>query len=275
MSLLDEKYENYTTWIKTVQDKDGFIESSECDSLLFSGLVGCVPGVRVHLDAAFDRASGQWNRRPCDRPCFPEHSKSTISRDMLLGVLWYAYFNKRLDISEQLIKHALSNFGLVGQAIDLKTTIGRCLVSPGLLSTAAWISYRLGGPSRPWLRYIPQSESSSATGFQAHLSVLHILLRKLLTGQTSYGKLLEKHYRRNPFNPLFCIATGRYEEARSMLLSRSLWPENRLPTSEDRKEPWVLQREYGKDWQAATGPVHMHSGGDFLFCHWLIAQLQR
>lgn len=275
MNALSRKHENYLSWIKAVQDRDGFIESSECDSLLFSGLVGCVPGIQIDLDKAFDRASGQWHRRPCDRPCFPEHSKSTISRDMLLGVLWYAYFNKRLDITEQLIKHALRNFGLMGQAVDLKTTVGRCLISPGLLSTAAWISYRLGGPSRPWLRYLPQSESSSVIGFQAHLSVLHILLRQLVTGKKTYGKILEKHYNRNSFNPLFCAAVGRYDEARTILMHEAVWPKDRLPTSEDRKEPWVLQREYGKDWWPTIGPAHTHSGGDFLFCHWLIEQLER
>lgn len=271
MNRLDQKNLTYLSLIKKQQDSDGFIESQECDSLLFSGLVGCVPGIQVNIEAAYDRASGQWHRRPCSKPCFPEHSKSTISRDMLLGVLWYSYFNKRLDISEQIIKYALKNLFIMGQAVDIKTKLGRCLITPGLLSTAAWVSYKLGGPSRPWLRYIPQVESKSVVGFQAHLSVLHILLRNTLTGKEDNLDVIKKHYDRNPNNPLFCIANKKYEEAEKSLMNDDLWPSDRLPTNQDRREPWLLQRDHGKDWWPdASSEVKTYSGGDLIFCCWLL-----
>jgi hypothetical protein len=105
---LEEKYKIYKSLLK--QDQYGFIESDECDSLLFTGLVGCLPSITVNIDSAFDKTTGMWHRRPTSTPCFPNGSKSTISRDMLLGLACYAYHNKRLDISEQVIKYSLSHW---------------------------------------------------------------------------------------------------------------------------------------------------------------------
>src|SRR5690606_36989106 len=64
---------------------------------------------------------------------------STISRDMLLGLAWYAWCNKRLDISEGVIKYALKNWGVMGEGDPARTNI-----MPNLFSTFCWISYRLG-----------------------------------------------------------------------------------------------------------------------------------
>lgn len=269
MSDLQEKYLKYIELIKSTQDEFGFIDPNACDSLLFSGLVGCVPDVKVNIDAAFDSSTGMWHRRPCSRPCFPEHSKSTISRDMLLGLAWYAYYNKRLDITEQVISYALRHNLIMGKAVDLKSKMGRCLMTPGLLSTYAWISYRLGSPSRFWLRYMPQVESDKATDFQAHLSVLHIILRNKLMKKDKYKDLLNHHFNRNPRNPLFCIAAERYDDAKKALEDESMWPKDRLPTSADRSAEWLIQRDLGKDW-LPSDKGHIHSGGDFLFCYWLM-----
>lgn len=269
------KYNLYLNLIKQTQDESGFIMATHCDAVLFSGLVGCVPGVKVDLDKAFDKATGQWHRRPCDKPCYPAHSASTISRDMLLGILYFAYFQKRLDISEQIIKYALNNFGIMGQAKDLKTLLGRCLISPGLLGTAAWISYKLGGPSRPWLRLLPVSPSKHVVGFQAHLTVLHILLRNKLTNKNNYKEVLAYHYKRQPNNPLFALGAGDYNAAESILNDSSLWPEDRLPTNRDRAEGWIIQRDYGPNWKPDLDDTNiiMHSGGDYLFLKFLLKQL--
>ena len=182
--MLEDKYKLYKYLLPEIQDKYGFTLSDECDSLLFSGLLGSVEGVDIHIDVAQDPSTGQWMRRPimypacwdCSNPLSTwqriklvlkhilatrkvdkvqisklfDQGGSSISRDMLLGLAWFAYFNKRLDISEQVIKYALSHYCVMGQG-----TISRTLLTPGLLSTFAWISYRLGGPNRWWLRCIP------------------------------------------------------------------------------------------------------------------------
>lgn len=259
---LKQKFDTYTSLIKQTQDSNGFIQSDKCDSLLFSGLVGSVPNVTINIDAAYDRATGTWHRRPtCCPSCYPTESKSTISRDMFIGLAWYCYYNKRLDIVEQIIKYALSHWLIMG-----KGEISRTLMVPGLLSTYAWISYRLGGPSRPWLRYIPQFESKIVKGFEAHLSILHIMLRNKLTGKEACKDIIKMHAERQPNNPLFLIADGQRQEAIKILMDGRYWPDYRLPTEQDRSEPWLPERDYGKDWLPDKNGTKTHSGGDFIFC---------
>lgn len=257
---LRDKFNLYHTLFPSKQDASGFILSDECDSLLFTGLVGSVPGINVDIDAAQD-AQGSWHRRPLELPeCCPEFSKSSISRDMLLGLAWYAYSNGRLDISEGVIKYALSHWMVMGKGAKSRT-----IMTPGLLSTFAWISYRLGGPSRLWLRWIPTVESAQATDYQAHLSMLHILLRRELTGKEDlHADVAQAQCKRQPNNPLFQWAAGNGAIAESILMDERLWPNDRLPTSRDRKGEWLLQRDDGHNWQPGEGD-HIHTGGDFLF----------
>lgn len=280
MNILKQKYNKYLQLVQTKQDEHGFIDTDHCDSLLFSGLLGSTSDVSVKIEAALDSKTGMWYRRPLSySECFKcGASKSTISRDMLLGLAWFVWKNKRLDISEQVIKYALSRWLIMGEAASLKDKIGRCLMVPGMLATWAEISYRLGGPNRWWLRWVPQAESSSVTGFQAHLCVLHVLLRKEVTGRLPKRsqKVLESHATREPNNPLFQYAAGNVDQAEALLLNEKWWPSDRLPTRGDRKESWLVQRDYGADWAPAKdGKEVEHHGADFLFVSSLVLSIRR
>lgn len=257
--LLVNKIRLYQRLLK--QDEDGFIESHECDSLLFSSLVGCVPGIKVDIDKAFNGQT--WERRQCKNPCFPDHSKSSISRDMLIGLCWYAYYNNRLDISESVINHAFKNKMIMG-----KGAISRIIMTPGLLATYAWVSYKLGGKNRWWLRWIPTGIPSGLEGYQAHLAVLHGLLRKDLSKTKKIDKTLGDYFRHDPRNPLFAIAVGKFDEAKKILKNQSLWPNTRLPDVMDRKPQWLMERD-SAEWVPGKGNT-VHSGGDFLFAVWLL-----
>ena len=276
---LNTKYYKYLKLLPVTQDKHGFIYTDHCDSLLFSGLLGCLPDVGVNIDAALDPETGMWHRRPIENPCYdcknnkPSGSKSSISRDMLIGLAWYAWHNKRLDISEQVIKYALKNWGFMGCAVDITTLWGRCQIMPALFSTFCWISYRLGGPSRAWARWIPADVGGRVTDYQAHLQVLHILLRQQLSGKITKTEQSSLNYQasRQPDNPLFLYAVGRYIEAMEKLATESLWPSDRLPRKSDRKTEWIPMRDQGSDWEGAiTRDLKVYSGGDFLFVWWLI-----
>ncbi|MFA5999970.1 MAG: hypothetical protein WC783_03270, partial [Candidatus Paceibacterota bacterium] len=132
MKEIKAKYDKYISLIKEAQDNHGFIESQKCDSLIFTSLVGCLPEVNVDIKAAFDSKTGTWQRRPIERPCYPAHSKSTISRDQLLGLAWYTFYNKKLDISEQIVKYAINHAGYMG-----KGSLSRINIRPSLLATYA------------------------------------------------------------------------------------------------------------------------------------------
>lgn len=263
MDNLESKYKFYLSELWKVTDKDGFIYSDECDSLLFSCLLGAIPEVDVNIMSALDKKTGMWHRRPCSKPCYPEHSKSTISRDMLLGLCIYAYCKNRLDILEQVISYALAHYLVMGKGL-----LSRTIMTPGLLSTYAWASHRLGGPSRPWLRYLPQIESSKVEDYQAHLSVLHIIFRNHLTGKSKYRELLKKHADRVPDNAFYQYAAGRVDKAYTILNNEQYFPSNRLPTKADRKAEYLWQREM-KDY-APTDSDHILAPADYLFVYALI-----
>ena len=292
------------------EPKTGFVEWHDCDSLLFTGLVGCIPEVQVGIMTAYQKSSNTWLRKPpqlgrCYEPERPRNQKtqwqrtkdayeaykgykarkepvdwayiakkilvkrgSTISRDMLTGLAWYCWHNKRLDISEKIIQKAMRNLGVMGEG-----DIARINIMPSLFATFCWISYRLGGPSRAWARWIPADFGRGLTGFQAHLQVLHIMLRAKVTGKMSKrdNSVLREQAKRQPNNPLFLHSVGADIQATRILLNKTLWPAFSLPTKANRSVQWIPMRDEGKDWMPdLRDPKHKHSGGDFLFCSALV-----
>lgn len=274
---LNDKFDLYLKLFKEKQDLNGFILTDKCDSLLFSCLAGCVEGIEVNVAAA--QRSGQWFRRPLEYTTqvnlgeivssgYPEcyecgGSKSTISRDQLLGLAWYAWCNKRLDISEGVIKYALAHFGIMGKGVISRTFIGF-----GILSTFAWISYRLGGPSRYWLRILSADLGITAgvVGFAAHLQVLHVHLRSEITGNQRDRELAIKiahvHALRTEHNNTYFNYVANV--IGSLLQYNELFPEDRLPTEMDRVSGWLWERDPGLDWQPTEDNTE-HTGGDFLW----------
>ena len=204
MTPLDLKYDKYKKLIKEVQDKYGFVESHECDSLLWSGLVGCLSSISVDIDAAFNSKDGQWKRRPIVYPCYPDHSRSSISRDMLVGLAWYVWANKRSDIADQIVKYSISHFGIIGKAKDF-IGLSRINIMPPLFVTFLLMSK--WGRYFKWLdKLIPAdftNFSRKTNGYQAHLSVMHCLLRNRITNRNKYKNIFKYHADREPNNALF------------------------------------------------------------------------
>jgi hypothetical protein len=192
---------------------------------------------------------------------------------MLLGVAFWCFFNKRLDVSEEVINYAIKHGMKMGKGTGVEG-LSRIMMSPSLLATFAWISYKLGGPSRPWLRWVPAFMGGTPKNFQAHLQVLHCLLRRHLTGKKDqYKKIFASQARRQRSNPLFAYAAGDAIKARRLLSDECLWPQDRLPWRMDRKSPWVLERDWGDDWKPAPDNMNIeHTGADFMFCYWLVRE---
>lgn len=263
-ALVLDKVRLYQSLGPSVQDADGFIDFEHCDSLLFSGLYG-VGGGQVNIAAARN-SEGAWQRRSLNQPpCYPQGSASSISRDMFMGLLWYMWEYRRLDLAEDLFAYGEAHDWIMG-----KGDVSRIYFTPGLQATLAEMIFRMGGKDRPSYRSIPQAYSKN-TGFAAHLDVLHLVLRAEMVGslEAKGVELLKFNYDRAPQNALFSYAWHRYSDGDqsqtySALLNEAWWPADRLPTSADRCEAWILQRDPGADWAPCEGGK-THSGGDFLF----------
>lgn len=268
---LQEKHDLYVRLIPMVQDVDGFVMTDGCDSLLFSALIGCVPGVKFDPYAAFDLETYQWYRRPRQYPECLEcgGAASTISRDMLLGLLWWAWAHRHREIPARLVDYAKQHYGIMGQGERSRTFIS------GLIGTAAQLEYQLGGRNHRVLRRIPLLDiPGTTTDYQAHLSVLHTLLRERMgcTTSTRAQTIYQPQRLRQPKNPLFLYASGRDAEAEMELMNPHVWPEDRLPTTENYHDPWPIQRDAGQDWSPSV-PRQQRTGGDFLFVSALLLDL--
>jgi hypothetical protein len=278
---LTKKHRDYALLMQDTYDENGFVLTHECDSLLFSALVGCDPLVPINIEAARNK-DGLWSRRPVDSQgcdtCYPKHSKSTISRDMFTGLFWYIWRHKRLDLAEQLYAQGEARDWIMGQGDP-----GRIVLSPNLRAILAEIIYQLGGKNRPLVRAIPNVFGKD-TGYAAHLDVLVAgLMAELQGGATQQVlDLLEHHALRQPKNALYTLMYHRYvtpnqNTATKLLLDETYFPDDRLPERGDRKEAWLWQRDasdtgWRPDPKAHRHKHPVHPGADLVFAAFLILE---
>lgn len=262
LDKLNTKLELYKNLEQYQTDTDGFVQHDECDSLLFSGLIGIATDVNL-LSARDD--SGKWHRRSLQHPECYKGIGSTISRDQLMGVMWWSWRNKRLDVVKDLFSYGESHDWIMGDGDPSRTYF-----TPNMQSTLAELMRHLGGKDRPLYRNIPKIYSKNI-GFLAHLDMLHILLRSELVGNItdSERNIVTYNYQRVPDNALYSFIyhkfkDGNQTETVDALLNEQIFPNDRLPTSKDRCEPWIYQRDLGSSWEPCDDNK-THSGGDFIF----------
>lgn len=274
---VEQLYANYLQYSASKQDSDGFILTQECDALLFSSLHAIASGREFNIRAARDANTGQWYRRPQASTggtydaCYPKSANSTISRDMLLGVILYGYYAKDLDLLINLYEYGNNNNWTMGQN---DSGDFRHIFSPSTIGLLAKSIRSLGGPDYGTAAF-PQFYSTEP-GYQSHLSLLSILLVGKTEGRVSdiEKNALASIVSKNPNNPLAHALYGRYVKtehtsiAVDLLLSQ--YPNNRLPNGMDWCEEWRTQREEtsaGLQPCKADSPHYgiEHTGGDALF----------
>jgi hypothetical protein len=108
-------------------------------------------------------------------------------------------------------------------------------------------------------------------GFEGHIQVLRILLSGRVYGgiTITQTQILRDQAERQPRNALFQAArakygNGDYSKAVEILQDSVLFPDARLPTSSDRCEEYLWQRDDGADWLPCD-KASTHSGTDLIF----------
>jgi len=233
LEALELKQATYLSLLPSAQGPGGFIESQACDSLLFTSLLASVnvPGIQVQ---AAEVSPGQWLRRPASMPeCFSNGlSRSTISRDQLLGVLWWAWRTNQTQVAKDLWTYGESRDWFMGKDSAAGT---HTLFTP-LVPLLARIRYKQTGFDHP-ARFLPLASEfdQNKIGFEAHLQVLQLVLDSKIKGNISASGSyrLEEQAARQPNNPLFQWAVGNYEQAADSLLNESWWPSDGLPSKRD------------------------------------------
>jgi len=264
----------YASLVPEVQDQYGFIETDKCDSLLFSSLLG-VTGATLRVHAAEDPGiPGRWYRRPVSYdPCFiapdtPNGSSSTISRDMLLGLMWYAWSQEDLSTLQDLYTYGEANNWKMGDGLPTRTGLRT------LRSTLAVAIERLGGkPAGLVEELVVDPNIYTNENYAGHLQALHILLRGELYGELSSHSIgvLEELADINTDIPFFQAAAARwsgnihYAQRFVETARNTKWfPSDGLPTSSDRCVSWFQDQLNPADLSPCSGG-RTHSGGDLLF----------
>lgn len=257
-------------------DDDGFLATDRCDSLLWSGLWGATHPGTVHLTSARE-PGGRWRRRPATyEPC-----ESPLSKDMLLGVLYWAWAERRLDVLEDLWDYLQTHGSFADQA-SIQSFVG-----PQFAGLIARTLRSLGGCQTlacQLASLTPNLYPRGLLGFEAHLQALEAVLDGLTSGYVDPegASRVSEAWVRSPTNPFLAAAvhrlTGSPEAAAlaiSGLLDSSRWPSDRLPNADVLCDDWPTQREPGDDWAPCAVNGHEErdyrsAAGSWLFAYWLL-----
>jgi len=270
---VNQKVSTYESLLPAHQDQHGFIMTSHCDATLFSGLLGAaIPG-SVDLLAARG-PDNRFYRRPLGT--YPEcyesgSSKSTISRDMFIGILWHLWVNRMSEDVRLLMTNARNNDYIMGSGDP-----SRISLMPNLTKLLAEMDYRLNGRDSDE-RYLPTIWTKGLVDYEAHLQVWQILLYGEVFGFIDgfqKARLLE-HYERRPDNPLYAAAWARWISGNwnpaLAALDNPRWPADRLPTSRDYSTDWWIQRDDPSDLLPdLEGPEIQHTGAEIVVIYNLI-----
>lgn len=274
--MLQNKHDRYYELLSTHRDSDGWVDSKNCDTLLWNGLLGATVFQDTNIDVAQSKP-GQWERRPFEAhgTCYPKESRSSISRDMLLGMFWHAWTNQRADLIEDTWKFGEENNWIMGKGrFEGLDTV----MNPNMWSLIAQMRYEFTGIDHEF-RKIPVTISASCENFACHLGALQMLLDTKINGKTSKANIsaMIEIAERNPKNPLFQyikhkFTDGDYSKVVKMLLESSFYPADKLPSDLEVCEMWPMQREDDDPGlkPCPEGKINEHTGGDFLFLSYLL-----
>lgn len=244
----------------------GWPNPNDCDGLLWAGLAKAA-GIELDLDLA-EYSPGELHRRPRP-PCWEngedKGSKSTISRDMVLGWLWAKWRDKDAAAIKRFQDRAESKNFVIGQPYPER--IGETLLTGNLIGLLGRISCEMF-KNCPIYRKIEPVHSKSSTDYVQHLTVLFIVLNGEVWGkkEVSYDsavslaypaettqadikesekKVLEWHYEQNKKDALFCTAWHLYEDGNF-----------------DQCIDLLMSADY-------PSPSYVRGGGNYGDVHWL------
>lgn len=266
---LQAKFDRYLKWSNDRLTPGQWIPDTDCDGLLFNSLWASIGG-QANITAAQDDATlGKWYRSP-DHNCYPDHSKSEISRDMLLGLSFWIYQTRRLEMISSLINYGRAHSDKFGLWIMGAGDLARTTIRPNLQDTFYGLQAALGIDADN--KTIPQIWSYSAHGYQSHLQMLHIFLRRLIGQPESpiTREILAYQAKLHQNNALLFAIIGEYKKAEKILMNQKYFPADRLPESKDRCGFYLWQRDQtSQDWLPCD-ENKTHSGVDFLFASAII-----
>jgi hypothetical protein len=200
------------------------VYKERCDKLTFKALVapGCPQDISVHEN------DGRWERDV--EPCYPEFSKSSISRDSLLSVLHYIWTTRDKPMINRLVDYGKKHNWIMGDGP--KEYTDATILVPMIL----FIKDKLHDSSLSVIDYLPTTEGI-AHSFNGHLLASYIWLQARVRGSINdvEAGMLDKLWQASSQDPMYTalmhrIFDGNQTETLMLLLKRPEFPDNVLPS---------------------------------------------
>lgn len=250
---LKKKYSIYLGLYQKALDSFNFVAG--CDGLLFTSLLVAAGHEHDLSLAESSEQPGRWYRS-ADHDCYPSgKSKSSISRDMLLGLSLALWQKSDGAAVKRILQFSQKNKGILGDAIDSQELAGAATMSPSLLSMLSEMDFQINATNSDNRGYFPEL-GKNFSGFEAHLLALRLTLKSSLYGGLlrTDAELISSLAQKQPRNALFqalnhAFTDGDGNAAAAILLDEKLFPATALPTSAQRCEPYLWQRDQkSTDW---------------------------
>jgi len=276
LQKLNSKYDLYREASAGHRDSHNWISNIKCDGLLFNSLWS-IAGISVDIMQARDE-TGRWFRH-ASRECFDlGQSGSSISRDMLIGLLHWIWVNERLDVIDDLIAYGEDNNWIMGEGDPTRID-----VRPGLMATFYELRFQLGGENsykrripQAWQKPTPFFLAVMEKGYRTHIHILHIFLRALITNNVNERELeiLKYYHEREPLNALYFAVYKRFSDGDmtgpiELLVDDTYFPNDRLPTSAEYCTDYPFQRDQYK-WRSCPEEKKVHSAVGWLYSYVVI-----
>jgi hypothetical protein len=240
-----------------------------CDGVGFEALCKLAGGCKGSDIFQAEGEPGRWYRTPA-KTCFDNgESKSDISKDMFVMLFPYLYATGNQDALSRIHEYGRSHNWIMGRG-----PLSRTFLSPPL-------ALFLGEMLRREVVIDNQEETATEkAGYEKHLDVIFWMTQAMVRGhmQATDYELLRKYAEDQPRNALVQALRSKYQDgdqakAIAILKDETLFPSTRLPTSLDRCEIYLWQRDdEPKDW----GPCdagRTHDGTDFILAAWVAGQI--
>lgn len=204
LMLLQEKQEALIAELEE-QTQDGWIDPEDCDGLLWNGLAVAGGVTTIDLSLA-EYEPGIWHRRPSPS-CWTETdgdqgSKSTISNDMITGLLHAWQVTQDISASDRFYNVSKSNSWIIGQPFPFMAS--RVVLRPNLISL---LSRMLGDKIE---RFLPPVYAKVTKDYEKHLQALGICLFLELESKVTDQMLdrLRENVEQYPQDALFHAVYG-------------------------------------------------------------------
>jgi len=267
---LAEKVRQYIELGQSEKDANGWILPGNCDGLLHNALAYLGGLVDYEVLKLAEQAPGRWTRTPKGDCLSTGRSKSSISRDMVLGVILAAVDKGDKDLLVRLKDYVAQNDFIMGEHDGSVDGRWRVMMTPSLYKTLIdSISYlsglKLTEPARLY-----------EVDFTDHLEAISFYLKSRISGGALPGGIDTMRFlsEEDPNNALYLALRAKYDPnlgglqdaAINVLLREDLFPSERLPTSEDRCVSYLWEHgENEGDCTPCPAEKKTHPGHDLLF----------